>query len=105
MVIQFSAVSVQIPQVLQVMTSFTSFNSRSFASFAFGHLSFRASSDESLLSSFGAGFLTLFGMTEVFSHQPQHLNTSTPEGRTRAECPIYFSPIPQGWGIDAHTLV
>ena len=37
----------------------------------------------------------------------QHLNNQTPQrpqGNIRAESPIYFSPIPSGWGIDAHSL-
>ncbi|PDP69942.1 hypothetical protein CLI85_12030 [Tannerella forsythia] len=51
----------------------------------------------------------------AFSDQPtiKQLNNSTtqqlnaPKGLarmgTRAESPTYFSPIPQGWGIDSHT--
>ena len=35
----------------------------------------------------------------------QRINNSTPEEHTRAESPNYFSPIPQGWGIDDHSLL
>ncbi len=34
----------------------------------------------------------------------KHFNNSRPAGYTRAESPDYFSPIPQGWGIDIRTL-
>ncbi|MDO4702402.1 MAG: hypothetical protein Q4A89_00490 [Tannerella sp.] len=40
----------------------------------------------------------------TFNSTNKHFNNSTPEEHTRAESPDYFSPIPQGWGIDIRTL-
>ena len=60
----------------------------------------------------GLNYYALSGLLQL-SAISQQLNASTtqqlntPKGLarmgTRAESPVYFSPIPQGWGIDSHT--
>ena len=49
----------------------------------------------------GANNSTIKQLNESTNKQ---LNISTPEEHIRAESPDYFSPIPQGWGIDIRTL-
>ena len=53
----------------------------------------------------------MFGMTEaVIRVHLRYLRSDTvypvrlPARGTRAASPIYFSPIPQGWGIHVRTL-